>query len=101
MHPPSVATLREGQRCRALGGRIPMDWVATFLRIAWKLCRALGGNFPADWVAEFRGIRIDRPEGLDRRPIALREHHWQYAQPPRLPYAARAKGQAGQTCARN
>src|SRR2546426_1624601 len=57
MHPPSVATVREGQRCRALGGRIPMDWVATFLRIAWQLCRGLGGNFPADWVAEFRGIR--------------------------------------------
>jgi hypothetical protein len=57
MHTPSVATLREGQRCRALGGRIPMDWVATFLRIAWQLCRGLGGNFPADWVAEFRGIR--------------------------------------------
>jgi hypothetical protein len=34
-----------------------MDWVATFLRIAWQLCRGLGGNFPADWVAEFRGIR--------------------------------------------
>ena len=60
MHPPSVATLREGQRCRALGGRIPMDWVATFLRIAWQLCRGLGGNFPADWVAEFRGIRSQR-----------------------------------------
>jgi len=57
MHNPSVATLREGQRCRALGGRIPMDWVATFLRIAWQLCRGLAGNFPADWVAEFRGIR--------------------------------------------
>src|SRR5437667_3027892 len=58
MHTPSVATLREGQRCRATGGRNPMDWVATFLWIEWQLCRGLGGNFPADWVAEFRGIRI-------------------------------------------
>ena len=57
IHNPSVATLREGQRRRATGGRNPMDWVATFLRIAWQLCRGLGGNFPADWVAEFRGIR--------------------------------------------
>src|SRR5437879_788204 len=57
MHTPSVATLREGQRCRATGGRNPMDWVATFLWIEWQLCRGLGGNFPADWVAEFRGIR--------------------------------------------
>src|SRR2546430_16559263 len=57
MHTPSVATLREGQRCRATGGRNPMDWVATFLWIEWELCRGLGGNFLADWVAEFRGIR--------------------------------------------
>src|SRR2546429_3056856 len=59
MHTPSVATLREGQRCRATGGRNPMDWVATFLWIEWQLCRGLGGNFPADWVAEFRGIRSE------------------------------------------
>src|SRR5262249_27014027 len=73
MHNPSVAMLREGQRCRALGGRIPMHWVATFLRIAWQLCRGLGGNFPADWVAEFRGIRT-RPVGVAEGRVSNDRH---------------------------
>src|SRR6266702_1547539 len=46
MHTPSVATLREGQRCRALGGRIPMDWVATFPWTGWQLSCGLGGRIP-------------------------------------------------------
>jgi len=54
---PSVATLREGNAVVHWVAEFPMDWVATFLRIAWQLCRDWRVNFPADCVAEFRGIR--------------------------------------------
>src|SRR5512132_3649072 len=35
---------------------------------------------------------IDRPEKLATRPIALRKYHREYPQPPRIPFATRAKG---------